>query len=353
MRRELVYLGWTGFSNFGDELLYETWRAALAVEPIAQAPLGRAYLRRVPHVVAARLRGIGRERLLLLGGGTTVGFGNWARHVERARLAFGTRGTIIAGAGIADAGDAHALSTQSQDWTPWRRMSDVVLFGLRGPISSENAAGAWRETTITGDPALLYPEVVPVTPSRLDVGIAVSVGASGTSRFDLPTLAAAVDELAVERGVQVTVVQLADEDADVCARLRALLEVPTSIHRFAGDVHETMEVLAAAELVVSERLHGAVAGFALRRPTVSLSYGSKCEDFWQSVVDHGDAVPVGARADDVLRAARAALESGEQMRRDARVEEHCRSLRAVVGHVDAWVAGTTSTDDLRKAAEQA
>jgi polysaccharide pyruvyl transferase WcaK-like protein len=180
----------------------------------------------------------------------------------------------------------------------------------------------------------------------------VSVGASGKSRFDLPSLATAVDALATERGVPVTIVELAEEDAEVCARLRGLLTAPTSTHRFADDVHDTMTVLAAADLVVSERLHGAVAGFALRRPTVSLSYGSKCEDFWRSVVDHGDAVPVGAGADQVLRAARTALDPAEQARRDARVDEHCRSLRAVVEHVDAWLAGTVSTADLRSTADR-
>ena len=349
-RRALVYLGWQGFENFGDDLLYDTWRAALGDRFAACAPLGRDYLRRAPQVVGARLRAVGSERLVLLGGGTTVGFANWGRHARRALTAYGASSLIVAGAGIAAATDERALSTQSQDWGEWSALPSVAYFGVRGPISVAESAARWRAAPMVGDPALLYPVVRPVAAAGGLSSVGVSIGAGGRSSFELEAVAEAVD-LSRERvgAERVLVFQLAEEDADVCARLRARLRSPSVLVEYRGDVHETMRAVAGVRLFFSERLHGVVAGVALGVPTVPLAYASKSVDFWTSVTVR-PLVPASANAAELLAAAEAALDSAEQRAVASRVAELCAHLNNAVDLIRGWQDGTVSTPALIAAA---
>ncbi|GAB3573164.1 hypothetical protein GCM10027406_01210 [Leifsonia lichenia] len=349
-RRALIYLGWQGFENFGDDLLYDTWRAALGDRFAACAPLGRDYLRRAPQVIGTRLRAVGSERLVLLGGGTTVGFANWGRHASRALTAYGASSLIVAGAGIAAATDERALSTQTQDWDVWAALPSVAYFGVRGPISSAESASHWRDAPMVGDPALLYPVVRPVAVAGGPSSLGVSIGAGGRSSFDLDAVAAAVDacreRVAAER---VLIFQLAEEDAAVCARLRALLRSPSALVEFRGDVHDTMRAIAGTRLFFSERLHGVVAGVALGVPTVPLAYASKSVDFWSSVTDR-PLVSASADAAELLAAAEAALDSIEQRAVASRVSALCAHLSRAADLIRGWQDGAVSTAELVAAA---
>lgn len=348
--RALVYLGWQGFDNFGDDLLYETWRSALGDRFAACAPLGRDYLRRAPQVVGTRMRAARAERLVLLGGGTTVGFANWGRHASRALTAFGAESLIVAGAGIAAATDERALSTQDQDWSVWSSLRSVAYFGVRGPISSAETAARWREAPMIGDPALLYPRVRPVAPDAGPSAVGVSIGAGGRSSFDLAAVAAAVDASRARLGVdRVLIFQLAEEDEPVCAQLRSLLVSPCDVVVYRGDVHATMRAMAATRLFFSERLHGVVAAVALGVPTVPLAYASKSVDFWRSVTDRPLVAP-SADAAALEAAADAALDSAEQSAVAARVSALCVELGRVAELISAWQDGTVGTAELITAA---
>lgn len=349
-RRALIYLGWQGFENFGDDLLYDTWRAALGDRFTACAPLGREYLRRSPQVIGTRMRAAGSERLVLLGGGTTVGFANWGRHASRALTAYGASGLIIAGAGIAAATDARALSTQHQDWGLWSSLTSVAYFGVRGPISSAESAAHWRDAPMIGDPALLYPIVRPVEAAAGPSSVGVSIGAGGRSAFDLDAVAAALDAGRARVGAdRVLIFRLAEEDEGVCARLRARIDSPCDVVVYSGDVHETMSAIAGTRLFFSERLHGVVAAVALGVPTVPLAYASKSVDFWRSVTDRPLVAPT-AGADELGAAADAALDAVEQSAVASRVAALCHELSRAAGLIRGWQDGTVATDSLIAAA---
>lgn len=348
--RSLIYLGWQGFENFGDDLLYDTWRSALGDRFAACAPLGRDYLRRAPAVLGARMRSAGSERLVLLGGGTTVGFANWGRHAGRALTAYGAQALIVAGAGIAASTDARALSTQDQDWTAWSALKSVAYFGVRGPISAGESAAHWRSAPMIGDPALLYPLVNPVAALAGPSAVGVSIGAGGRSAFDLTAVAAALDRSRERLGVDsVRVFQLAEEDEEVCARLRSLLASPSEVVVFRGDVHATMSAIAGTRLFFSERLHGVVAAVALGVPTVPLAYASKSVDFWRSVTDR-PLVDPAAGVPELQAATDAALAPAEQAATASRVAALCADLGRAADLIRDWQDGAVTTAELVAAA---
>lgn len=345
-RRSLVYLGWQGNANFGDDLLYETWRAALDDPLTVQAPLNaRDYLRTAPRFGVDRLRTLGTERVVLLGGGTSVGFASWAEHARLAIRNFGADGLIGVGLGAASASDTYSLARQQQRWEAWRTLEPLHIAGVRGPLTQDEVSAHLMPVDISGDPALLYPLVQHVPrPARAAPRIGVSLGSDPHSRFDIDIVAAAVDEHARDVGAtEVVAFALSAADQDAARRLSDRLTTSSVVHAYT-DVAATMAAIGSCDLVVSERLHGAVAAVSLGIATVPLSYASKCDDFWSSVTGRAAPVTVGHSADELVDAMRTA----EQERAGIadRVGELQDRLQRIRGELLAWKSGTRSTTDL-------
>ncbi len=346
-RRSLVYLGWQGNANFGDDLLHETWRAALDDPLEVEAPLNtRDYLRGAARFGRDRLRMLRSERVVLIGGGTTVGFAAWAHHARRAVRNYGAAGIIGVGLGTAASSDAHSLGGHRQHWDAWRDLDCLRIAGVRGPITEDQVTTHLGPVSVSGDPALLYPLVRPVQPAGApgERRIGVSLGSDPTSRFDLETVAAAVDAHARATGAdQVVVFALSLPDRAVARTLSERLRTPSVVHEYT-DVAETMSVIAGCDLVVSERLHGAVAAVALDVPTVPLSYASKCDDFWASLTGHPAPITVGHTADDLALA----MHDADRALAEARgaVSAQQERLEGVRRELLAWKRGLRSTADL-------
>lgn len=345
-RRSFVYLGWQGNANFGDDLLHETWQAALDDPLRVEAPLNRRdYLRAAPRFLRDRLRTLGSERVVLLGGGTTVGFESWAEHARLAARYHGAAGVVGTGLGAAAGSDTYSLDQQRQRWGAWRSLDALRIAGVRGPITAAEVSRHLRPITISGDPALLYPRVRTVRrPTGAGGRIGVSLGSDPRSRFDVATVADAVDAHALETGTtQVVALALSDADRLAAHALAERLRTPAVVHTYT-DVGDTMDVIAGCDLVVSERLHGAVAAVALGVPTVPLSYASKCDDFWMSVTGQRAPVTVGHTTDELLRAMRAAEGAGVGIAR--RVTELQDRLEQVRRELTDWRRGVRPTVDL-------
>ncbi|MFE7843720.1 polysaccharide pyruvyl transferase family protein [Microbacterium sp. NPDC057407] len=346
-RRELIYLGWQGNDNFGDELLYEAWKAALDRPLAITAPLTprRYAVTEAPRFLRDRVSSLGAERLVLLGGGTTIGFGTWARHTRLARRMFAASGVIIPGAGAAERGDDALLSTQPYDWDAWRTEPDVALWGVRGPLTALECTRNWQPTGVIGDPALLYPlhREIDVEPQST---VGVCLGSGGRSAFDVATVAAAVTRIADDLGASITVFEVTPADAPVTNELAHRLGRPARLVRFVGDVHAMMREIAGCRLFFSERLHGAVAASSLRVPTVPLAYASKCDDYWLSVAEERPVIQPGARPSDIVTEGHRALAPAQRALRDGNVAMLQERLEQAASRIRGWLAGGIPTAEL-------
>lgn len=340
MTRDFVYLGWQGYGNFGDDLLHETWRAALGAPLDVQAPLHtRAYIKRSPEIATHRVRTLGTRRLVLLGGGTSIGFGTWAGHARRAGLAYGAD-VVGLGLGAAESTDQHLLSSQPHDWDAWKRNTRFRLAGVRGPLSQHEVAEHLGPTEVVGDPALLYPLVRPVTTDGTRA-IGVTLGSDPTTRFDVDAVAAVISRRATRDRSPVRVFALSPSDRAVARDLAARIAAPVELHDYELDVHATMRAIASCRVLVSERLHGVIAAVALGVPAVPLAYASKCDDFWMSVTGTRPDTTVGASESTIASAVDTALDRPADTADVAhRVSAMQRSLQTLADRLTAWRAGT-------------
>jgi hypothetical protein len=344
--RRLVYLGWHGFQNFGDDLLHASWQAALDADLTVSAPLSRRdYVERAPQFIRDRLGMLGAERLVLLGGGTTIGFGNWAGHTRLAAKAFGASGVLVPGAGAAEAVDAFAVGLQPQDWAAWAEQRDIALFGVRGPLTVRECELGWRPTGVLGDPALVYPALVDLSGISSDPAtLGVCIGADPASRFDVDVIAEAVREHVRSHAIAaVHVFALSPGDVAQAEALAARIGGVADVVAYTGDVEATMRDIASCGLFVSERLHGAVAAVSLGVPTVPLSYASKCDDFWLSVAGARADITVGHTADELVSAMGAALMPERRALVNGNLERLQERLLAAAARINAWLVGSAPT----------
>ncbi|TQJ38077.1 glycosyl transferase family 2 [Arthrobacter sp. SLBN-112] len=353
--RSLVYLGWQGFNNFGDDLLHETWKHALGDSLDIEAPLFiKNYIKRSFSFARDRRRLIGSETLVLLGGGTTIGFKNWAGHAHNAINLFGAAGIILAGAGAAAGSDSYALGLQEASWKRWREVPGAILFGVRGPLTATECKSNWQKPCpVIGDPALMYPTVAGLdTFGRSDGGvIGVCLGSQTATRFNIAKVAEGITA-AISRSPnlsEVQVFQLADSDASVAERLSQELG-GVKVVAYDGDVEKMLLSIAECSVFVSERLHGAVAAVSVGVPTVPLSYASKCDDFWMSVAESQPKIQVNHTADELADEVLACQTPQHIVRIARNREKLVKRLLNVASTVRGWKSGSDSVSDMAKQA---
>lgn len=342
--REVVYLGWTGHGNYGDELLLETWRLALGIDAVSPVTR-RERLADVRSAIHSYRTGRRTERMLLVGGGTVLGFQNWARHVADAARVYRADTVVALGAGAAESTDAFALGLQGQDWRRWSALRSILL-GVRGPLTAVECERTWGRPAVVGDPALLYPVVAGIEAVHdVDGPLGVSVGADPVSRFDPRSVAAAVRGMSGADS-EIVLFALSPNDIVACRAMQSELHRPSRIHRFDGDVRATTSEISRCSLMLTERLHGAVAAVGLGVPTVPLAYASKCDDFWLSVTGERPAVVPDSTEQQILDAATRALDPVERSAAEAQVSVLRHRLVAGLRRIADWREGVTTTDQL-------
>jgi len=283
--QKFVYVGWQGHDNFGDDILLDVWRRLLGSAIATEAPLHlKDYVRSAPRVIQGRSRA-GRGASVLLGGGTALGFRSWAQHLRLAAATYGAEDVLVLGAGAAESADTYSRSLQTVDWRAWRKVRNLRVLGVRGPLSQrELRLNLDLDVPVLGDPALMYPHLREVTAGGGQT-LGICLGSQESTRFDVSAVANAARVAVAELGWDgVRVIGLARSDRPDVDRLTAALgDAVRGVHVYSGDVGATTDIIGQCGAFVSERLHGAILGVALGVPTVPLAYASKCDDFWLSV----------------------------------------------------------------------
>lgn len=149
-RRSAVYCGFVGWSNLGDEVLWEQIRSAFApMRVVCAPPMARGVRKKMVELKKC-------ERLIL-GGGTLIG-GNlpdgsnpfrehfqWFRSRARRAVAFGT--------GVGQVSDNPSENSWLLEWKPL--LEEFEYIGVRGPMSVRSLASIGIDAELLGDPACL------------------------------------------------------------------------------------------------------------------------------------------------------------------------------------------------------
>lgn len=263
-RLSIRYVGWTGRQNFGDE----------------------AMLSAVSRLFSwAEMDTEGENNdLLMLGGGTLINRG-YLRHLRPLdsprieRVTFGT--------GVANPDYWGEPREKPSDWIDF--LSTCAYVGVRGPMSRSilEEWGSKREIEIVGDPALsLTPDPkVEQIDGRIVVCPAWSRGLLwGDSDEDvIGTFARLVERLRATGHDVWALSAFPGDDRHIIDMMRKANASDLPYLAAHDEPQAGLDLLASAQLVVSERLHGAVLAAAAGVVPVMVEYRPKLRDFGESV----------------------------------------------------------------------
>lgn len=258
------YVGWTGRSNLGDEAMLQAVRGLLTGVDLTTSG--------------------DRADLLMLGGGTLINRG-YLRHLRPLdsprieRVAFGT--------GVANPDYWGDPKESPSDWIEF--LESCLYVGVRGPVSASLLEG-WglrRDVEIVGDPALALtaPDTITKVEGRVVVCPAWARGLLwGESDDDVITAFAALVSALRRDGHDVWALSAFPGDDSHIIDMMRRADAPDLPYLAAhDDPGPALELLASAELVVSERLHGAVLAAAAGTVPVLVEYRPKLRDFAESI----------------------------------------------------------------------
>ncbi len=298
---KLAYVGWVGFGNLGDDAIAEAVLPPLSPDEVVYAAHGPADLRRVIGTGA-------RQRHLLLGGGTAIGRRNWRAIMNFAGAVQARRRPwFMIGAGVEDPGFGGRNSFSGNDelarWRRTLRRFDRVT--VRGPRSAELLAGIGVDASVVGDPALLLrPDPAPfATAPTGALGVALGFGDDlwGHAQQRVLDAVASVARDRVRSGGTVRLLVMNDDDTAAAEHIATAAneQQPGSavVHRVRTSA-EFFDALAGCDVLVAQRLHGAVLAAAAEVPVVALEYQPKCYDFMASI----DQAELCLRCDTVTAA---------------------------------------------------
>lgn len=259
------YVGWTGRSNLGDE----------------------AMLRAVADVLfdwaRVDVEGEGGD-LLMLGGGTLInrGYLRALRPLDSPR-----RERVVFGTGVANPDYWGKPKEPVSEWIAF--LESCAFVGVRGPISAEllDRWGMRREVEVIGDPALSLrpsPEVS-VVDGRVVVCPAWARGLLwGGSDSDVIAAFSQLIESLRGKGHEVWALSAFPGDDTHIIDMMRRADVPDLPYLAAhDDPQAALDLAASAQLVVAERLHGAVLAAAAGTVPVMVEYRPKLRDFAQSL----------------------------------------------------------------------
>lgn len=297
------YAGYVGRANLGDEGLFQAIDAEVAPVDILSV-----YDPMPPEL---RLRNMvfrsGRVcDLAMLGGGTLIFHDGFARLLER----YAAQGVpyVTFGSGVVDT----AFRAEKQpgiDWQKsrerWRRLlSKAEAVSVRGPRSKQMLDELGIASEIIGDPAL---SICPQPRERASNGrrVAINVGAFGPMWGDTAQVRIAIRDAAIrlrELGWEIEIFAMHKADTAHARQLAEELDdIP--LYREYWKVAPFLNWLSRFDLVVSQKLHGAVFAAGLGCPVLSLAYEPKCLDFMESMGVVENVVPTdNLNAETILSA---------------------------------------------------
>lgn len=268
-RPTIRYVGWTGQSNLGDEVMLEATADLFSEADVTTQ--GESF------------------DLLMLGGGTLINRG-YLRHLRPLdsprveRVAFGT--------GVANPEYWGEPREDPADWIDF--LESCAFVGVRGPISAEimNDWGLKRDVEIIGDPALsLQASAVEKVEGRVVVCPAWSRELlwGGSDQDVISAFAGLVRYLRAEGHDVWALSAFPGDDRYIIDMMRQAGAPDLPYLPGHDEVQPAVDLLASADLVVSERLHGAVLAAAAGTIPVMVEYRPKLRDFARSM-NLGDLV---------------------------------------------------------------
>ena len=282
-RIRAYYIGWLGYGNLGDEIIYAS-TSDLFSDDVIFCTLPKAGMMAQAMGIRRPMKGV------VLGGGTLIHYASYLQRAGQGLDVFPDAKLIVFGTGVGDV-DMWERFGAKRDINGWRQLLERAVFlGVRGPLSKmflENW-GVSNKIEIIGDPAMWCARSR-ITPRAQAKRIGLNLGSSngnihGRNEQAVLNFGAQLIRYLVQDGWDVTLFPVIQDDLDYLRQAVAMARVGSlRVNDRFLDVTATMSALEAQDVFIGEKLHSVVLASCVYTPAIMLEYRTKCRDFMASI----------------------------------------------------------------------
>lgn len=318
--RKVLYLGWIGFQNIGDELMWELFEA-----------YGRKHWGSRCEIIPSK-PGIPYEQVhrfdaVVLGGGSLLipGYIDLLHQAVQAG-----KPVWVWGSGYDGMEKVHTGVLSVYGESHREQLTDIArhadFFGVRGPFTYQALADAgipMEKVTITGDPGMLLPPAVsePLREKEPIIGInwgtAYNKVYGGKEERVEDALASAARQW-IRQGYRISIYSVWGPDRQPSRRLAAKINDAehVQVDERILPAQQRMAKIRGYRFTVNFKLHANIMSHAAGVPFICLGYRFKCFDYVHSVDLPEMIVPMDSPA--LLK---------ELQQKSARIESSRNALR--------------------------
>ncbi|UUZ86242.1 polysaccharide pyruvyl transferase family protein [Paenibacillus sp. P26] len=295
--KRILYLGWIGFGNIGDELMWLLFR------DLCRNHLSSKVYDVIPSIPGVDIRNHGPYDTIVLGGGSLLIPGYIDVMYQAAEKG---KKVLIWGSGhdrqefphMDDTGRISTPLAYSGEHRPTGgKLAEVarqsVFFGVRGPLSMqflEHSGVPLERTVISGDPGFLLPSPARSERKASRPMIGVNWGTAynriyGGGEENLERHLAEALRRLIWQGYDVTIFPVWGPDREACERLYQRLgdqehvKLDLRLHPY----EDLLEIMKNYALTINFKLHSNYLSAAAGVPFICLGYRFKSLDFGYSI----------------------------------------------------------------------
>ncbi len=271
------YIGFVGYSNLGDELIFEAYKQLFPQAKFIVFGKGAWLLEKNISFFKSDLP------YAALGGGTLINEGElWLQLTEKLL----DRGVPVFcfGTGVSE------LITQKSTLDRWiKALNEFKFVGVRGPLSNKVLCDAgFKHATVLGDTALsLAPSLLIKKRQNGIIGINY-----GHTSSDLPShisqnyrleLVKLIRKLIVD-GQKIVLLPVWSNDLPTNQSLVEEIDNPNCQLKCSyKSYREYSDAIQKCDIFIGQKLHSTIVALMNGVPSIMIDYHSKCADFMESV----------------------------------------------------------------------
>ncbi|MFC7688249.1 polysaccharide pyruvyl transferase family protein [Ureibacillus sp. GCM10028918] len=292
--KKLLYIGWVGFNNLGDELLWNIFK------DISGKYLDKDQIDIIPSVPGIDLKNLEKYNTVILGGGSLLLPG----YLQMLQSAIHKgKSVIIWGTGLDWIGKQdldllvndklHSLERnfQQKDIEVLDEVIEKALFvGVRGPLTKKAieimlGSDKAKKVEIIGDPGLLLQEPNPKNTSEKEKVIGINWGTTFNRLYGGNE--SLVEEHLVETArhlikseYKIMIYTVWKDDIPSCARLYEKINDPKNVtlDKNLYTENELIEKLSSYQATINFKLHANFLSLTANVPAIALGYRFKVFD---------------------------------------------------------------------------
>lgn len=294
MSKRVLYIGWIGYRNLGDDLLWNLFRDR------AERYLASGQITIVPSLPGVNIQHLERYDTIVLGGGSLIA----PTYIKLLYRAIKMKKKVcIWGSGIDRIPESVLHAMQEGNKVPAiqrfkgeeiAQLKEVLLHadfaGVRGPYTKkvlETLTGV-SDVPVIGDPGLLLEWNHAAVKNEKWIGINWGTTMNnlyGNKEKEVEKQLAVAAKHWIAKGYKIFIYAVWTEDFPACQRLDKLIESPENVlfEKKRYTEQELMKKLSVCSVTMNFKLHPNILSLSAGVPAVALGYRFKVFDFFSSI----------------------------------------------------------------------